>query len=84
MVIETASVLGGIAKGLIGLITKVQFWIALFILFAVIVISGQIAALGTIAAGAPELAGSIMSYTLTAASLFILAVLFIAIVKYVR
>ncbi len=83
MVIETASILGGIAKGLIGLITKVQFWIALFILFAVIVISGQIATLATIAAGAPELAGSI-SYTLTAASLFILAVLFIALVKYVR
>ncbi|TFF86278.1 hypothetical protein EU519_01515 [Candidatus Thorarchaeota archaeon] len=79
-----ASVLGGIAKGLIKLITKVQFWIAIILVMAIVIISGQIAILAANAANAPEVGIAIMNYTMM--GLFMIAVVAIILIacKYMK
>jgi hypothetical protein len=79
-----ASVLGDIVKGLISLITKVQFWIAIIIVMAIVIISGQIAVLGANAIEAPELADAIMRYTLTGLLFIALVAIALIVFKYKR
>jgi hypothetical protein len=75
-----AQILGEIAKSLASLLTKVQFWVALIIVIAIIAISGMIGSLAT-APYYPEVGASIQQFAL---AVIIVIAMFGAILAYLK